>query len=129
MASRDMCRPCVSSSFANLLMRLWELSKLSIKLPFIWVFARSSSFCSTPLMPICRISRETRSTTRSTSFGLVAAYTVIIPLSEKPLDQQVKLGLLEVPGNRNHSLPRIVMGLDIVQQVLASQPSDGLLFT
>ena len=48
-------------------------------------------------------------------------------LAEIPRDQPIKLGLLKVSGNRNHGLPRIVVGLYIIQQVLASQTSDRLL--
>ena len=47
----------------------------------------------------------------------------------QPLDQPIKLGLLKVPGNRNHCLARIVVCLYIVQQIPASQPPDRLLST
>ena len=39
------------------------------------------------------------------------------------------MGLIEIPGNRNHGLPRIVVGLNIVQQILTSEPPDRLLPT
>src|ERR1044071_4390849 len=49
--------------------------------------------------------------------------------AEIPHDHRIKMSLIEIPGNRNHGLPRIIVCLNIGQQILTSQPPDRLFST
>src|SRR5437868_8147339 len=49
--------------------------------------------------------------------------------AEIPHDHRIEMSLIEIPGNRNHRLPRIIVCLYIIQQLLTSQPSDRLFST